>query len=653
MTPGGWVLLVLIVAAHTVFILRLFHIYKLVNLGQGTIGLDDMGRRIKDLLIKGFGQTLVLRKLSGVGHALIFWGFFVITYGTLEGLIAGIVPGFSFAFMGPVYSMMNFWQDIFAVLVVAALLVAVYRRAILKPKRLEADFWHQLDAYIIVSLILVLIVGFFGTRVLDPKPGYTPFADMLRSVTVGEVSGEHTTMWHVFDWLHNSVVLLFLVYIPYSKHIHVVGALPNLFFREEGVKGAIDKLDLEDEAAESFGVTNITEFSKKHLMDLFACTEVGRCQEACPAYATGKPLSPKKVILGLKEYLLEVGPAYLKDPAAEVEKSLYGDVIDGDVLWACTTCRACEEVCPVEIAPMTKIILIRQGRVLMEGDFPEEAQGALRNIENQSNPWGLAQGERDKWAEGLDVKRMSEDSDVEYLFFVGCAGSYDQRYQDVTKSLVKILDAAGISFAILGNEEMCTGDSAKRIGNEMLAQTLAQQNVDTFNQYGVKKVVTACPHCYNSIKNEFPQYGGDYEVIHHSDLIAELIRSGKIQPKGNGADGKTTYHDSCYLGRYNDVFDGPRDAIRATGAGANFVEMERSGMDSFCCGAGGGRMWMEEHIGTSISGDRAKEAVDTGATTVATACPFCMTMMTDGVKGLGKGDDVQVKDIAEIVADSL
>lgn len=641
-------LLILIIAAHAVFFHRLWQVYRWVNLGQDTLGLDALPRRITDLAVKGFGQKLVLRKPAGLGHAFIFWGFFVLTFGTIEGLLSGLFPAFSFASLGPIYWFMNTSQDFFGALVLIAIGAALWRRLVTKPKRLEGPFSHTLDALIILGLITVLIVAFYGLQVVNPKPGFTPIADAIRGLTVGDApvgKDAHPFAYGFFHWVHNLVVLGFLAYIPYSKHLHVVTALPNLFFREERIKGRIKNLDLEDENAEQFGILKITDFTAKELLDLTACTECGRCQEACPAYNTGKPLSPKKVVLDLKAHLFREGPALLKDPTAEPKEALYGDVITENVLWSCTSCFACEEACPVEIQPMTKLIGIRQGRVLMEGDFPEEAQGALRNVETQSNPWGLPQSERAQWAEGLGVKTLAEDQDVEYLFFVGCAGSYDQRYQKVTVAFSKLLQQAGVKFGILGEEECCTGDSAKRIGNEMLAQELAMQNVETMKGYGVKKIVTACPHCFNSIKSEFPQVGGDFEVIHHTQLLQELIAAGKLKPTEESGDA-TTYHDSCYLARYNDVTEAPRALL------GNLTEMERNRENGFCCGAGGGRMWMEETIGTNVNAERAKEAIATGAKTVATACPFCMTMLTDGVKKDGH-EDVAVKDVAEVLAERL
>lgn len=668
MTVSNALLLLLIVVAHAVFFARLVRIWNLIHLGQGRLPLDETPRRLRDLAVKGFGQSLVIRRPSGWGHFAIFWGFFILTYGTLEGLINGLTLfHFDFSFMGPIWVFMNTMQDFFGLFVFIAIAIAVYRRLIIKPRRLEGDFSHTLDALLILGLIVALITAFYTMRVVDPRPGFTPTSDIIRSVALGynpppiefSNNGTHETVFFVAEWIHNLVVLGFLMYIPFSKHLHVVTALPNLFFRQPKVRGQIENLDLEDENAESFGVNSVRDFKVKELLDVMACTECGRCQEACPAYATGKPLNPKAVVLDIKEYLFAIGPEMLKNPEAEPSKALYPDVITPEVLWACTSCRACEEACPVEIQPMTKLLKIRQGRVLMEGDFPEEAQNTLRNIEGQSNPWNLPQGERAKWCEDLNVPKMAENPEVEYLYWVGCAGSYDQRYTKVSRALVKVMEAADIKFAILGEEEMCNGDSAKRIGNEMLAQMLMQQNIETMNGYGVKKIITSCPHCFNTIKNEYPQMGGNYEVIHHADLIDKLVGEGKITlgdraETGNGAgngNGTVTYHDSCYLARYNDVVQSPRNVLMAANGADNVVEMERRGYSGFCCGAGGGRMWMEERIGTQVNVDRSREAIATGASTVATACPFCMTMMTDGVNK--EGADVKVKDIAEIVAEHL
>ncbi len=649
----------MVVLAHVVFVQRVLKVYHLVNIGKGTLGLDRLPGRIKDVLVKGFGQQRVIREPSGWFHFCIFWGFWILTFGTTEGLIRGLFPGhFTFGFLGPIYALMNTVQDLMGAVVIVVIFIALHRRFIIKPKRLEGPLSHQLDAVVILGLIFGLICAAFGMNVLVDKPGIMLVTGALRSLFHGGEAAatiaEAGTPFVVLEWFHNIVVLSFLMYIPYSKHLHVVTALPNLFFRDDSeVRGRIENLDLEDEDAESFGVISIKDFSAKELLDVMACTECGRCQENCPAYNTGKPLSPKKVVLGIKDHIFADGPALLANPDAEPAHTLYGDIITEDVLWACTSCNACEEVCPVEIKPMTKLIKIRQARVLMEGDFPEEAQVALRNIETQSNPWNLPQQERGKWCSDLDVTTMAEKSDVEYLYYVGCAGSYDQRYINVSRALVKILKEANVSFSILGEEEMCTGDSAKRIGNEFLAQMMAQTNVENFNNYGVKKVITSCPHCFNSIANEFPELGGNFEVIHHTELISQLIKDGKIKPKLEKKDsGKVTYHDSCYLGRYNNIFDAPRDVLNGVEGTGEIVEMGRTGSKSFCCGAGGGRMWMEETIGTTINVDRSKEALDTGAMTVATACPFCLTMMADGVKSFDR-EDVAVKDIAEIVAEGL
>ncbi|HEO70176.1 MAG TPA: (Fe-S)-binding protein, partial [Candidatus Hydrogenedentes bacterium] len=422
MSVGNVVLLLLIIAAHVIFIRRVVQIVRFISLGQGTIPLGDVPGRVKDLVVKGFMQTLVLREPAGVGHAFIFWGFFVLTYHSIEGLIAGVVPGFSFEWMGFIYTLMCSAEDIMAFLVIIALAVAVFRRLVLRPKRLEASFWHTMDALIIVGLITILISAMYALRIMHPKPGFAPVSDTLRAMIIGDGplgKQVYATPIAVFEWIHNLVLLSFLVYIPYSKHLHLLTALPNLFLRQPYVRGRMEKLDLENEEAESFGVNRVTDYSKKALLEVAACTECGRCQEQCPAYNTAKPLTPKQVVLDIKDHLFEEGPLLLKNPEAELTKTLFPDVIAPDVLWACTTCCACEEVCPVEIRQMTRLLGIRQARVLMEGDFPEEAQVSLRNMETQSNPWNMAQEERAKWAEGLGIKTLAEDADVEYLWYVG------------------------------------------------------------------------------------------------------------------------------------------------------------------------------------------------------------------------------------------
>lgn len=644
---GKIILAVLILLSFGVFIRRLNQLFRFVKLGQGELTLDSAGAGIKRVLITAFGQKTVVREVSGWGHFLIFWGFMFLTFGTVEGLLAGFIDGFSFSFLGLLYPVMNTGQDLFGVLVLAAIVVALVRRIIIKPVRLEGPKSHTLDAFFVLGLISALIICFYGMRTQAVYPGFTPVSSWLRGLCG---SRQYDSIFHIFDWCHNLVVLFFLSYIPYSKHIHLVGAIPNIFFTNPDTpRGVMEKLDLEDESSENFGVAKINDYTKKDLIDLYACTECGRCQESCPAYATEKPLSPKHVIQDLKVHLFHAGPGLLIDPKSEPEQKLIGDIITPDVMWSCTTCRACEEVCPEFITPMSKLFGLRQNRVLMEGDFPEEAQMSLKNVETQSNPWGMAQEERGKWANGLDIKTMADDSEVEYLYYVGCSGSYDYRNIKVTKAVAELLNIAGVNFAILGAEEGCCGDSARRIGNEYLYQMLAQQNVESFNRYKVKKIITSCPHGFNTIKNEYPQFGGEYEVIHHTELLAVLVREGKLKPIGS--EGKVVFHDSCYLGRYNDIFDAPRDVIKASGS--TCVEMDRNHEKSFCCGAGGGRMWMEETLGTGININRTKEALASGAGTIAAACPMCLTMLTDGVKDQGKIEDVKVLDVAEILLKSM
>jgi Fe-S oxidoreductase len=468
-----------------------------------------------------------------------------------------------------------------------------------------------------------------------------------------------------------------LNFLPFGKHFHVITSLPNVFFKKLDYPHEKPKLlELENEAAwedESLGLNHIHQLDWKQGLDLYTCTECGRCKEVCPAYTTDKPLSLHEFNDQLKHELLDNAANIIQRAklaavagngdaeAAEQRKAamaglnsskqLVGDVIAKDTLWSCTTCRACEEVCPVAIEHVPRIIAMRQAQTTMAEDYPKELNPALKGLERNGNPWGIGYDKRADWATGLGVKTMAEHPEAEYLFWVGCAGSFDDRSKKVSKSLVRILQGAGIDFAILGVEEKCTGDFARRVGNEMLFQMMAQENIETLNNYKVRKIITACPHCLNTLKHEYPQMGGTYEVIHHAEFIHQLVKAGSITLNPT-LEGALTYHDPCYLGRYNSIFQQPRSLLRSI-AREGLTELGRHGRESFCCGAGGGRMWMEETIGKRINLERSEEIVNRQVDNVAVGCPFCLTMIEDGMKGLNKEDSVRVRDIAELVAANL
>jgi Fe-S oxidoreductase len=459
-------------------------------------------------------------------------------------------------------------------------------------------------------------------------------------------------------WLHVIIVLGFLNYLPSSKHLHLLGAVPNIFFAKLGPTAALPTPDLEQEDLEVFGASEPKHFTWKHLLDTTACTECGRCTAQCPAQATGKPLSPMKIIHDLKLAMFDTAPVVLAEDAAAAEKAAGAEVtplirgrITLDELWACTTCGACVEACPVLIEHVDDIVDMRRNLVLMESDFPEELQATFTALENEGNPWGLPAGSRGDWTQKVEVKVLGEGESTPLLYWVGCAGACDDRSKKVTQSVVKILNAAGVEYAVLAGQESCTGDPARRLGNEYLYQMLAKQNIETLNSHNITKVITQCPHCFNTLANEYPDLGGKYEVMHHSEFIQQLIAEGRIKLTDNGKE-KITFHDPCYLGRWNGKVAEPRAVVDSL-PGRDRLEMERSGRTSFCCGAGGGRMWLEEHIGKQVNAERSQEAIATGANTIAVGCPFCMTMMEDGVKTEGKGEEVRVRDLAELVAEAM
>ncbi len=653
---------------------------RAVDLGGRT------GDRLLSVLTFFFGQKKVVEKatipaarwqrlVTAIGskyHFLIFWGFIVITIGTGETLVQGLVPSFSLALLLGDTLAPALWavMDVANLMVLLLIGFAVFRRVVLQPRLIPMSR----DAGAILGAIATLMVTHLGTHAFRGvvagavEPGY-PISGLLAAAFTGVSAETAGFLAEALWWIHVAVVLGFLNYLLYSKHSHIMAALPNIYFRNLGQRGILPKLNLEaDDITQTGVVSDFKDLTWKSLLDGFACTECARCTNVCPAYNTGKPLSPMQVIhdvrddmktrlpdRGLLDHLLERfqhGSA-AADKAKEIIP-LIGARTSEEVLWACTTCGACQEVCPVFIEHPEKIIQMRQNLVLVQEKVPPDLARTFTNLERNGNPWGIAADKRMDWADGKGVPTLDDKPDAEYLLWVGCAGAYDDRIKKQTLALVDILKEGGVDFAVLGLEEGCTGDPARRSGNEMLYQMQAQQNVENLNAKKVKKVITACPHCLHTIKNEYPQLGGNFEVRHHTQLIRELVAAGKIQMDPAKTQGKSiTLHDPCYLGRWNGEYDAPRDVLDAVPTTSARTELPRNRENGFCCGAGGGRMWMEEKTGTRVNHNRVDEILDSGADTVATACPFCTIMLTDGVNDRNAAEKVQVLNVSELVARSM
>ncbi len=605
---------------------------------------DQPFKRIKNIFKHVFAQSKMWRRPSiGLAHFLIFWGFCMVSLGTiaflLEGLRFHVGWAQNFIFLGI--------QDFFTVLVIAAVLFAFFRRLVLKPNHVRLSG----DALFILGMILCLMVtdlcidGASATLKGELKSQawasfslahFLGFPNWSPSV----LAGFHLVNW----WIHLITVFLFLCYLPFSKHFHVITAAPNIFFGTLIPWGRMKTLDLEN--SEHFGVDRLDQLSWKQKLDTLACTECGRCSDACPATTMGKKLDPANIIINLRHHLEH----------KDVNTSLHGQTISEEELWACTTCAACMHACPLTIEHIPAITDMRRHLVLMEGKMPEEAMLALRNLEQKGNPWGISEQERESWLDTQGITPLNEGDSVDLLFWIGCAGSFDDRSKKIVLAMIKILNHAKISFGVIGKHESCTGDPARRIGNEYLFQMLVQGNVEALNKFNYKKLLTICPHCMNSLKHEYQEFGlYNSKILHHSVFIKELMDKGLIRLKEAQASQTVTLHDSCYLTRYNDIVDAPREALKSV-PGTQLIEMKRHGKSNFCCGAGGGRMWMEEDKSARVNVQRAEEAVQTGAQTLITECPFCMTMMRDGTRAMSekeRADPMVVKDIAEWVSEHL
>jgi Fe-S oxidoreductase len=688
-------LLILVLAAG-LFALNAQRLFSYIRLGVAENRLNNPAKRIENLLTIGIFQRKIFREaVAGAMHATIFWGFMVLTAGTIEILIQGVAHGFTFERIlpRPAYQLYSLSQDGFAVLVLGAIAFAFFRRLVLHPKRLEGDKLEHTDALIILSMIGGLMVTLLLTNAfaIVANPGAFGPEKVASHVLAGILApvgpGTAVTLERVFWWSHALLILVFLNYLPYSKHLHVATSLINVYLSNTsgpGQKGVMRPMDLEADVPH-FGAQDIEDLSWKNLLDGYSCTECGRCTAACPANLTGKLLSPRKIIVDTRRRMMEKAPAVTGDSmpfAANINALVHGEGADGpfgpskdavtteaaapdrlldkyiteEELWACTSCRACVQECPVSIDQLDVINQMRRYLVLSESRFPEEVQPAFESLERNGSPWAFNPGDRANWAQGLDIPTMAElaakNERPDVLFWVGCMGSFDDRAKKIAVAFARIMQACDIRFAILGQEEHCHGDPARRMGNEYLYQMLAKGTIETLDRYKVTTIVTSCPHCFHQMGNEFPDLGGHYVVIHHSPYIEKLLLENRVPLQTREGQALTVaYHDSCYLGRYNDVYDAPRETLRRALPVVNLVEPQRTKDRGLCCGAGGGRMFMEEKAGKRINIERTEELLATGADAIAVACPFCMTMMSDGVKA--KESAVPVLDIAEVVAQQL
>lgn len=677
-----WLMLPLFLIGWGVFALQMTIKFGAVRRMAPEARTDRPGERFKQLLSIGVGQKKFLDRARerkvGILHALIFWGALLIGVREFALMGEGFVEGFqellpllgSEHLGGYVYILL---YNVAEVVVLIGVLIMLWRRVVSpKPERLSLN-WEGIYVLLYIGAIMLTDLLFDAGRfnlitqwghelhyyhspIYGTEMQWAPFAALLSAglLPLGETA--NAFFYQFGFWAHVVTMMVFVNVLVNTKQFHEITALPNVYFASlEKPHAPIKLIDLEDEKAweeERIGVTRFEQLTWKQGFDLYSCTECGRCYDICPTYVTGKPLTMKWVNQSLLQHLREEEGTLYRTGTTSGNKELVGDVIAPETLWACTTCRACEDACPVAIEHVPRMIAMRQGETMMKEAYPPELNKTFKGLERNFNPWGVGFDQRADWAQEDSIPLMAEQKpeEVDVLMWVGCAGAFDNRNQKIARATAKLLQKAGVRFAILGSEEKCTGDLARRSGNEMLYQMLAGENVETLQNYNIQKVVTACPHCLNSIKQEYPQLGGRFEVYHHTQFIEKLAEEGKLTLKPV-VEEPVTYHDPCYLGRYNNEYQAPRKLLTRVSKKAP-VEMKRSGHESFCCGAGGARMWMEETIGTRVNQERVRQAEETGARTVATGCPFCMTMISDGIVANNRGEEMQAKDVAELVLEA-
>jgi len=631
-------LLVALLVAGGLFARRAMLLFEIVKAGAPSDRSGEVPARARAEAVVVMGQSKLLQRLGpGLMHAVIFWGFLVLLPTILIAMIGAVDPHTTLPWLGA-----QGWYaalvDTFAVLVLVGVIAAFYIRKVQRPGRFKGSHLGEADLILIwITGIVVSLLLWHSSQIAldlnDYPREWAPVSNLLSHALSGSWIG---LLERVAVWAHVLLILGFLVYLPYSKHLHILVAAPNVFFTRTRSRGRLEPVDFEKPEAEvRLGAATASDLTWKQVLDTMSCTECGRCQDVCPAYNTGKELSPKLLIMALRDQV-----------RAQTEKPLVPNAVTDNVVWDCVTCGACIQECPVGIEHIDHIVDLRRNLVMLESRFPEEAGTMLRDVDRASNPWGKAPSDRTSWAEGLGVRVLQPgEAPPEVLFWVGCAPAFDERAKQGARSTAKLLLSAGVDFAILGPREACTGDPARRMGDEYTFQRLARDNVKTLNESKVTKIVTTCPHCFNTIGNEYADFGGRYEVVHHTEFLAELVREGKLQPLAG--ERTITYHDSCYLARHNDVIGAPRELAAASG---KTVEMARHGKRTFCCGAGGARMWMEER-GRPINEERVREAAATGADTLAVGCPFCTVMLDDGVRN--SGAKLQVIDLASLLSEAV